>query len=221
MDIQVENILTNRSIMNVITFKNTPVAPSKIICIGRNYVAHIEELGNEVTAAIPENMVVFNKPNSAIGDVLNSVQLEPLHYEAEMCFLVQNGKFAAVAMGLDLTKRGLQDRLRGKGLPWERCKAFDGSALFSRFVPIEAVSDQLNFTLHIDGKKIQTGNIGLMIYKPQAIWDELHTYTALQDGDIVMTGTPKGVGVVQAGQSFEVKLYDGQALLLSHHWVSV
>ncbi len=103
------------------------VTPSKIVCVGRNYVAHIEELGNE----IPEQMVVFNKPNSAIGDTLYANLGEPLHYESELAFMVRAGQLAAVAFGLDLTRRELQSRLKHRGLPWERAKAFDGAALFS------------------------------------------------------------------------------------------
>ncbi|MGL5358272.1 MAG: fumarylacetoacetate hydrolase family protein, partial [Shewanella sp.] len=110
------------------------IYPTKIVCIGRNYVDHIHELGNE----IPEDMVVFVKPNSAITTQLHSQhQGEALHYEAELCFLFQGGRFSHVAVGLDLTKRALQNQLKAKGLPWERAKAFDGAALLSPFIAIE------------------------------------------------------------------------------------
>jgi len=108
------------------------VAPAKIVCVGRNFVEHIEELGNE----IPENMVIFLKPNSAVAEDLRACHDEPLHYEGELCFLFEKGRFAAVGFGLDLTKRNLQSQLKVKGLPWERAKAFDGSVVFSSFVPI-------------------------------------------------------------------------------------
>ena len=111
------------------------ISPSKVLCIGRNYVEHIKELNN----AIPEQMVVFNKPNTSITTTLTSFHQESLHYETEICFLVENGKYSAVGLGLDLTKRELQSKLKAKGLPWERAKAFDGSAVFSRFVPLDGI----------------------------------------------------------------------------------
>ena len=94
--------------MNTVIVGKKLVTPSKIICIGRNYVDHIAELGNE----IPDEMVVFFKPNSAISTQLQSFHQESLHYEAELCFLYQKGKFSAVAVGLDLTKRILQSKLK-------------------------------------------------------------------------------------------------------------
>ena len=109
--------------MNTISVNGNTVQPSKILCVGRNYRAHIEELGNE----IPDSMVVFNKPNSAISDTLYSdINNQPLHYESELAFTVKEGKLDAVGFGLDLTKRALQSTLKAKGLPWERAKAFDG-----------------------------------------------------------------------------------------------
>ena len=122
--------------------------PSKIVCVGRNFVAHIEELGNEM----PDQMVLFNKPNSAISDILRSqVDSEPLHYESELAFVVRDGQFCAVGFGLDLTKRTLQSGLKAKGLPWERAKSFDGAALFSDFVTPPEKLDRLSLELTVDG----------------------------------------------------------------------
>ena len=121
--------------MNTVVVGNRVVVPSKVVCVGRNYVAHIKELNNE----IPEDMVLFIKPNSAISDVLKSFHHEAIHYEAELCFLFEGGVFIAVGLGLDLTKRSLQSELKAKGLPWERAKAFDGSAVMSQFIPINAI----------------------------------------------------------------------------------
>lgn len=187
------------------------VAPSKIVCVGRNYVAHIQELGNEV----PDDMVVFLKPNSAIGDTLAaSRDGEALHYEGELAFLVHDARFAAVGFGLDLTRRALQSRLKDKGLPWERAKAFDGAALFSEFVSLPPDLDGLELSLHIDGKLRQRGGVRLMMYKPDAILRELQSFLSLEDGDIVMTGTPAGVGEVRAGETFEgAVLADGKTLV--------
>ena len=119
--------------MNTISANGGALQPSKILCIGRKYRAHIEELGNE----IPDSMVVFNKPNSAISNTLYSdINNQPLLHQSELAFTVREGKLDAVGFGLDLTKRALQSALRAKGLPWERAKAFDGAALFSAFVAL-------------------------------------------------------------------------------------
>lgn len=192
------------------------VAPSKIICVGRNYVKHIEELGND----IPDDMVVFLKPNSAISEELHSFHQEQLHYEGELCFLFENGKFSAVGFGLDITKRELQSKLKSKGLPWERAKAFDGSAIFSQFVEIPNLSKKLTFELDINGKNIQSGSISLMIYKPEEILVELLTFMSLCNGDIVMTGTPMGVGPVNPGQIFAGKVKDNDEVITSAEWLA-
>lgn len=198
--------------MKHISLAGDAVTPSKIICIGRNYVAHIKELNSET----PDDMAVFIKPNSAITKILNAVHIEPLHYEAELCFLIENGQYSAVAVGLDLTKRALQSKLKKQGLPWERSKAFDGSAVFSDFVTFDGVVDDLNFNLDIDGKNIQMGDVGLMIYKPDVILSELKKFLTLEDGDIIMTGTPAGVGKVKVGQNFEAKLFNADKLLVTY-----
>ena len=96
---------------NTILVNEKAIKPSKIVCVGRNYVDHIRELNNEM----PDQMVVFMKPNSAIADELQSTHEEQLHYEGEICFVVQNQQISAVGFGLDLTKRGLQGRLKAKG----------------------------------------------------------------------------------------------------------
>ncbi|MCW8863614.1 MAG: fumarylacetoacetate hydrolase family protein [Colwellia sp.] len=202
--------------MQTVTLNEQAITPSKIICIGRNYVDHIAELGNEV----PEDMVVFFKPNSAISEQLFAEHQEPLHYEAELCFLYQQGGFRAVAVGLDLTKRGLQGYLKAKGLPWERAKAFNGAAVFSEFVAIDSVDDSLSLELTIDGKLMQAGGIELMMYKPEVILSQLKEFVTLDDGDIVMTGTPKGVGQIIAGSSYAAKVICQNKTLVSATWLA-
>ncbi len=181
--------------------------PSKIVCVGRNYVDHIQELGNE----IPSDMVVFVKPNSAIGQNLPSFIQEQIHYETELCFKVENGQFAAVGLGLDLTKRALQSSLKSQQLPWERAKAFDGSAIFSQFISLSTLSLKANasfcFMLTIDDELIQLGHSDLMMYSVDQIHRSISEFMSLVDGDIVMTGTPKGVGEVTKGAVFEMKLW--------------
>ena len=204
--------------MNTINVNGNTVQPSKILCVGRNYRAHIEELGNE----IPDSMVVFNKPNSAISSTLYSdINNQPLHYESELAFTVKEGKLDAVGFGLDLTKRALQSTLKAKGLPWERAKAFDGAALFSAFVTLPKDIEDLSLQLNVDGEQRQAGGISLMIYTPVQIIRELETFTTLEDGDIIMTGTPAGVGEIKAGQDFEGKVLLAGKTLVSATWIAV
>jgi 2-keto-4-pentenoate hydratase/2-oxohepta-3-ene-1,7-dioic acid hydratase in catechol pathway len=190
------------------------VTPSKIVCVGRNYVDHIRELGND----IPDEMVVFFKPNSAITSVLYSTRQETLHYETEICFVIERGEFSAVGCGLDLTKRDLQSRLKSKGLPWERAKAFDGAALFSPFVSLPDYQREIGVELIVNGNRRQHGSTTHMMYSPQTILAELKTFLTFEDGDIIMTGTPAGVGPVVAGESYEARILDGDKVLSSCIW---
>jgi 2-keto-4-pentenoate hydratase/2-oxohepta-3-ene-1,7-dioic acid hydratase in catechol pathway len=202
--------------LHKIIVNNRSVAPSKILCVGRNYYAHIEELDNPV----PEHMVLFSKPNSAISTQLISFHQEQLHYEAEMCFLYEDGRFSAIGLGLDLTKRKLQRYLKENGLPWERAKSFDGSAVLSHFVEISNMPSQARFELRINGHLAQEGNIDLMIHKPQAILSEILSYMTLNDGDIVMTGTPEGVGEICKGDEFSAALFVDSSTILEKTWIA-
>ncbi len=203
--------------MKTVLLDGAPCVPSKILCIGRNYVAHIEELGNE----IPREMVVFGKPNSAIGDTLQA-QLggEPLHYEGEIALLIEQGRPAAVGFGLDLTKRALQSTLKASGLPWERAKAFDGAALFSPFSRLKNGCADLSLLLEVNGEIRQQGGVSMMMYPPELILQELATFTTLADGDIVMTGTPAGVGAVHAGDRFDGKIFCADELVAEASWIA-
>nr|WP_319552788.1 fumarylacetoacetate hydrolase family protein [uncultured Vibrio sp.] len=203
--------------MSEIQVEEKKVKVGKVLCVGRNYVEHIHELDN----AIPEQMVVFNKPSSSISESLHSFHQEPLHYEAEICLLIQDGQYAAVGLGLDLTKRGLQSTLKKQGLPWERAKAFDGSVVFSRFVPLEGIDiNDLNLELLINCVHVQKGHVEQMLYPPFTILDELSSYTRLEDGDVIMTGTPKGVGEVHQGDVFLGRLKCGDVTLFETEWVA-
>lgn len=202
--------------LNTVVVKGERVTPSKIVCVGRNYVSHIEELGNEVA----DQMVVFMKPNSSISEVLQSNHIEPLHYEGELSLVFQGGCFTAAGFGLDLTKRQLQSTLKGKGLPWERAKSFDGSVIFSPFAEFDDRINALSVELDINEHRVQSAGVELMIYKPDEILAEISTFTALNDGDIVMTGTPEGVGVVKAGDVFTGRIKCGQRELVSATWVA-
>ena len=178
------------------------------------YAEHIEELHNE----IPGEPIFFFKPNSAISKRLQSFHQEPLHYEGELSFLFEDGLFSAVGFGLDITKRTLQNKLKSKGLPWERCKSFDGSALFSKFIEIEQGSQNLRLELSINGQVVQSGDINLMLHKPQDILLNLLSFISLDNGDILMIGTPKGVGIIKPGDLFYGKVMDNNSLITSIEW---
>ncbi|MCK5902373.1 MAG: fumarylacetoacetate hydrolase family protein [Cocleimonas sp.] len=200
--------------MNTINLNHNPLTPSKIICIGRNFVEHIRELNNE----IPTEPVIFFKPNSAISDDLIAGDTEPHHFEGEICFLIKNQRLYGVGLGLDITKRQLQSTLKAKGLPWERAKAFDGAAVFSPFIILETPITQLRMVLYHNHISTQTATYDLMIYKPNVILKEIQQFSTLETGDIIMTGTPKGVGIYLKGDHFKVQLYDQQNLLIEHTW---
>jgi len=181
----------------------------KLICIGRNYVDHIEELKNER----PDEPVVFIKPDSAIlpkeQDFYIPEFSEDVHYEVEVLVKIKKvGKhiskefahkyYDEVGLGIDFTARDLQSKLKAKGLPWEKAKGFDGAAVVGKWLPKEKFNDlnNLNFTLSKNGEKVQDGNTSLMLWKIDEIIAHVSTYFMLKKGDIIFTGTPAGVGKV-------------------------
>lgn len=200
--------------MSHILFDQKKITPSKIVCIGRNYAEHIKEMNSE----IPDQMVVFNKPSSAITDNLVAATDEALHFESEICLLYWDGKFVAAAFGFDLTKRETQRKLKTKGLPWERAKAFDGSALFSEFVAIENIDDTLGVELNVDNQRIQHGTVGQMFFKPAQILSELKKFMTLNNGDIVMTGTPHGVGPLTEGANYRGAIFNDNGEIIHAQW---
>jgi len=199
--------------MKNINYGNKQIIPSKVVCIGRNYVEHIEELGNET----PDSMVVFNKPNSAISNTLKFFSKDT-RYEGEICFLIKNKKIEAVGFGLDLTKADLQNQLKKKSLPWERAKSFDGAAVLSDFVPLNGDISTITLELFINDELKQIGNYDLMIYKPKEMIEEIESFMSFEDGDIIMSGTPKGVGTYKKGDIFQGKVYLEDKLILTSSW---
>lgn len=206
--------------INTITCGQKTLAPSKAVCVGRNYDRHIAELNNVNTG----DMVIFLKPNSSITTTLHSYHQEPLHYEAELCFMIENDEFTGVGFGLDLTKRGLQSELKSKGLPWERAKSFDHSAVLSKFMPLPADIDALSLELWVNNELRQQGGVTDMLFSPQIVLDDLKTFLTLEDGDVLMSGTPEGVGVIQLGDQFVGRIFYGQQgnkeLLLEVDWIA-
>ena len=199
--------------MKTIRYNDTAVTPSKVVCIGRNYVEHIHELGNE----IPSSMVVFNKPNSAISDSLHFITPDT-RFEGESCFQMMGGEIAGIGFRLYLTKADLQNYLKSKGLPWERAKGFDRSAVLSDFIPFNHPLESLRMTLHINGTLIQEATYELMIYKPLEMLEEIKSFMTLEDGDIIMSGTPKGVSTYQTNEYFIGRIYSNDSLILECNW---
>ena len=208
------------------------ITPSKIVCIGRNYVAHAKELGN----AVPSTPIIFLKPNSAISSSLTSSgitlsrssegivnhETEAHHYESELCFLIKDKSIVAVGFGLDLTRRHTQQKLKQQGLPWERAKVFDGAAVFSDFVPVEPSDiSNLSLSLEINNTLVQKGSVAMMLFKPMDIIDEVASFLSLEDGDIIMTGTPAGVGVINKNDHFTGCVYLNNNKLIEHKWIAI
>jgi len=184
---------------------------NKIVCIGRNYVEHIKELNNE----IPAEPVYFMKPMSSVSEEIKLCGYSPMHYEGEICFLI--GNTLKVGFGFDFTLREIQSKLKQKGLPWERAKAFKGAAVFSDFVEFENIED-LGLEVYKNQKLVQKGDVSLMIYKPGFLFEDIERIFGLNAGDIVMTGTPKGVGVIEKGDEFEGRILEGEKVLVSKKW---
>jgi len=199
--------------MNSIIFDGKVVYPSKIVCIGRNYAAHIAELNNET----PAEPVFFIKPNSAISNDLVFNPHEAIHFEGEIVFLIQKGHLAGIGFGLDLTKREKQQELKNKGLPWERAKAFNKSAVLSEFVPFNGDGQGLSMELYINDFFFQKAEYNLMLHKPQAILDNASAFLSFEDNDLLMTGTPKGVEKIKLGDRFYAKIIHND-LLIEAKW---
>ena len=202
--------------MNKIFLDDIEITPSKVVCIGRNYMDHISELNNEV----PEEMVFFIKPNSSISNRLNFPKNQnSCHYEAEISFMIEENKISAVGFGLDLTLREIQSKLKQKGLPWERAKAFNGSAVFSKFVNFSGDISKLEVELYINGELKQKGDYSLMINKPEKIINEANSFLSFEDGDILMSGTPKGVGEFKIGDIFIGRILLEDKILLEEEFL--
>ncbi|MDO9275018.1 MAG: fumarylacetoacetate hydrolase family protein [Lutibacter sp.] len=181
----------------------------KIICIGRNYAKHIAELQNEK----PLNPVIFLKPDSAILPKNQPFFIPPfskeVHYEVEILVKINkvgkhiSQKFAhkyydEIGLGIDFTARDVQDDCKAKGLPWEKAKAFDGSAVIGEFFPKESLGDlnNLNFKLQKNNQIVQDGNTNAMLWKIDELIAYVSQFFTLKKGDILFTGTPEGVGKV-------------------------
>ncbi|AWK07232.1 2-hydroxyhepta-2,4-diene-1,7-dioate isomerase [Flavobacterium crocinum] len=193
----------------------------KIICVGRNYANHIEELKNER----PSEPVVFMKPDSAVLLKQHPFVIpefsEDVHHEVEIIVKINKvGKYIEpkfahkyyddISVGIDFTARDLQSKLKEKGLPWEKAKAFDGSAVIGDFLPkTDFVSmENLNFELKTNGETVQKGNSGMMLWKIDELISHVSQFFTLKIGDIIFTGTPAGVSAVKPNDVLEGFLED-------------
>jgi len=184
----------------------------KIICIGRNYAAHIEELKNEQ----PGQPVVFLKPDTALlkggAPFFYPDFSKNIHHEIELVLKIsKEGKYIQpqfahryyeeIGLGIDFTARDLQDECKAKGLPWEIAKAFNGSAPIGEFKSVAELGDlkNLDFRLEINGEVRQKGNTGLMLFDFATIIAYVSQFFTIKKGDLIYTGTPAGVGPVQQG----------------------
>ncbi len=201
----------------------------KIICIGRNYDAHIRELNNEV----PEEPVIFIKPDTALLRNNNPFFIpdfsNEIHHELELVVKIKKpGRhipvafakdyYDEVALGIDFTARDVQNKLKAKGLPWEKAKGFDHSAVVSKFIPLSDLNsgenkgiDHCFFSLQKNGTSVQEGCTAHMIHSVDQIIAHVSEYFSLRIGDYIFTGTPEGVGPVQTGDQL-IGILAGQTM---------
>tara|TARA_R110000796_G_scaffold56892_1_gene131616 strand:- start:22273 stop:22884 length:612 start_codon:yes stop_codon:yes gene_type:complete len=200
----------------------------KIICIGRNYVDHIKELNNER----PTDPVLFIKPDSAVlpkeQDFYIPEFSNDLHFEVEVLVKIKKvGKhidpqfshtyYDEIGLGIDFTARDLQSQLKEKGLPWEKAKGFDGSAVIGKWLPKSRFNDvnDLNFQLKKNNEVVQQGNTSLMLWKIDEIISYVSRFFTLKKGDIIFTGTPAGVGRISANDYLSGTLENEQMFSLN------
>ena len=188
----------------------------KIICVGRNFVAHAHELNN----AVPDEPVLFMKPKNAFlpyrQPFLYPAFTNELHYECELVVKVsKNGKGIPISqamnyvdeitVGIDFTARDVQDKLKEKRLPWEKAKSWDSSAVVGDFIPFteEMKKNPVFFSLNLNGETVQKGDSSLMIFPMARLISNISDYFTLNIGDLIYTGTPEGVGPCVVGDQFD------------------
>jgi 2-keto-4-pentenoate hydratase/2-oxohepta-3-ene-1,7-dioic acid hydratase in catechol pathway len=195
----------------------------KIFCIGRNYVAHAKELGNDV----PDEPVIFMKPKSALLQTHTPFYYpeftNELHYECELVLRIsKNGKYIqdryaskyydAVTVGIDFTARDIQNELKEKGLPWEKAKAWDNSAVIGKWVNIADLKNKrdIHFKMLKNKELVQEGNSSNMIFNFDSIVAHISNYFSVNIGDLIFTGTPAGVGECVVGDELVGFLEDAE-----------
>ncbi len=191
----------------------------KVVCVGRNYAKHAKELGNPV----PSSPLLFMKPQSSLTHFDDAITLASRlgehHYEAEIALLigetirfgdeiVPHQQIAGIGLALDLTLRHEQEAMKQQGLPWERAKAYDNACPITRFIPMSQRFDLTNmaFRFAINGEQKQLGNSQNMLFPMVELLASITEYFTLMPGDVVLTGTPEGVGVLQHGDELTLEL---------------
>jgi 2-keto-4-pentenoate hydratase/2-oxohepta-3-ene-1,7-dioic acid hydratase in catechol pathway len=208
-----------------LTYK--PTFFMKIFCVGRNYSEHATELGNDV----PDEPVIFMKPKSALLQPHTPFYYpeftNELHYECELVLRIsKNGKYIqdkfagkyydAITAGIDFTARDIQNDLKAKGLPWEKAKAWDNSAVIGKWIPLANIKDRsnVNFSFKKNGELVQQGNSKDMIFDFDYIVSYISNFFSINIGDLVFTGTPKGVGEIVVGDEVEAFIESDSMLTL-------
>ncbi|HEY0039867.1 MAG TPA: fumarylacetoacetate hydrolase family protein [Flavisolibacter sp.] len=199
----------------------------KIFCVGRNYTDHAKELNND----IPDEPVIFMKPKSALLQPHTPFYYpeftNELHYECELVLrIAKNGKYIqdkfankyydAITTGIDFTARDIQDELKQKGLPWEKAKAWDNSAVIGKWLPLADIKDKnkINFSLQKNKELVQKGNSQDMLFDFDYIVSYISNFFSINIGDLIFTGTPAGVGEIVVGDEIEAFMEDQSMLTL-------
>ena len=199
----------------------------KIFCVGRNYAAYAAELGND----IPDDPVIFMKPKSAMLQSHTPFYYpeftNELHYECELVLRIsKNGKYIqekfagkyydAITTGIDFTARDIQNELKSKGLPWEKAKAWDNSAVIGKWLPVTGIKNKkdINFCLYKNKELVQQGNSSEMVHNFDKIVSYISNYFSVNIGDVIFTGTPAGVGEVVVGDELEAFIEDDSMFTL-------
>jgi 2-keto-4-pentenoate hydratase/2-oxohepta-3-ene-1,7-dioic acid hydratase in catechol pathway len=207
----------------VISLDNAKLGCSKVVCVGKNYAAHIKEMGD----AAPTQAVLFLKPPSALCNANQTIKvshlehLGELHHELEIALLIGRdltaqdadvlSAISGIGLGIDLTLRKVQSHLKKQGLPWERAKAFDGSCALSGFIELASSAiqlDNISLELKLNNQTQQRGNSALMLNSIGRLLAEIVSVFSLTAGDVVLTGTPAGVGPLKAGDCVRGLLND-------------
>ncbi len=191
----------------------------KVVCVGRNYLAHIQELNN----AVPDEPVLFIKPASAVVPLQQPLEIPAgdVHFETELALLIGHtlkqakpeetmSAIAGYGLALDLTRRDIQTKLKAEGLPWEVAKAFDGACPLSEFVPAAQIANPhaVMFGMDLNGQAKQRGDSRLMRHGLAELLAYMSQHFTLEPGDVVLTGTPEGVGPLRSGDHLALSLAD-------------
>ncbi|MCG6039074.1 fumarylacetoacetate hydrolase family protein [Acinetobacter baumannii] len=194
--------------------------PSKIVCVGRSYADHVKELNN----AMPDKPILFIKPPSSLIGLNDGISWNSAwgscHFECELVLRIDQPlkgeidpakalkAIGAVTLGLDLTMRDLQNDLKSKGHPWERAKAFDGACVLADWVDVSEITDwqETKFTFHINDELRQDGNTALLMFTIGDLLADINQVFSLEPGDVIMTGSPAGVGPLHSGDHLKMTL---------------